>query len=886
MAKKNDSLGDNAGKPSNKLKGKNGIETTMKGPKKVSDASKIEKKLKRGEKHKRQAEEDKHLKAKLKTQADNARDWDTVDDATELAVEKHKKIKTAKTPKSLKPKDIQTLGHKVKKLKKKKKNDTAKALKTDHAPTPSKIVMAVSSKAPKVKKKSSLKGAPSIIIPKKKKFLTLDEDINQLTIDDILNFDVKRDSDEDRSFQQDDDELDLARMIKKALKDHSPVPNDLKIDDRDLKMAKNFFEFSTSQEFLNQKPFVKQLEIAIKTFAEYNPDLTNMEWFEDVPVDATYDDFLENVQLLEHGKCPKTGVTKCDLVQQKKLWPYTEIAASLGQRSGKSFLAMLMAAYQTHGLIKLQKPSAAFGLAKGVSTFHGSLVSLTFKQAKENMYDTLFGLMAESKWFQDYHKLLDYYGKKYGEELYKFKDTFFEYRCRDFIMAPSGPDKRILRGRTRYISAIDEVGWIMSGVGPGEKESKSVKYNADEIHKALKNSQRTAVSGYKRLLREGYYTVIPPLMINISSPSSKYDLITRLVERSKSSKSIIGFNKATWEFNPTIKFEDLEDEFKEDPEKAWRDFGAVPPLSAATFISDVENFRRVVDKGLTNAIEVQTVEIPDKKVKKTFTTGRLKQKWVDTSAPKCLCIDAGEVDNSFAFAMGHNIMNEDGDFIPVIDGMGEIFVSKEAPANFTYIERDVLIPLIENNGITHVFADRWQSTKLLSDLADKCGVEVEKYSLKYNDFASFRDDLYVGGWVLPKPEMNPKDIVGAGDKDYPFGFKDAPISHFIFQALTVKDMGNKGVHKGDHSTDDLFRATVLLHKFLVDPEYRELFEGNILKRKDRALGSYRSISTGSVGTFGTNNGPTSGPVSAVISRSAFIPGKSGPKIFSRNTGQR
>lgn len=850
--------------------------------KKEASGEKIARALKRNEKRKVREADNEYLQERLKAQAKKMGGWEKDESAPV-------KVKSKK--------DVAVAGSASAKKKKKKKKDTGvvdevlveKARK--EAEAAALIQQAVSktlssaanrAKAKKLKAAQSsiiLPDAPKLIKPKKKKVIT---SLTSMDVDSIINFNLDLQNDESNPFavkgSREEDE-DLGHLIRKALKSHAPVPDDLKVDDRDIPMAKNFFEFATGERYMKQKPYARQLEIAIKLLGEYNPDRTNMEWFNNVPPDATYDDFLENVQLLEYGRCPKTGVTKSELVRQKKLNPYTELAASLGQRSGKSFLAALLAAYQTHGLLKLQKPSAAFDLAKGGTTFHGTFVSLTFKQAKENLYDPLFGMMAESPWFQEYHKMLDYFGHKYGEELYKFKDTFFQYRPRDFILYPSGPDKRVLRGRTRYIAAIDELGWIMTAAGVGEKESKSLKYNADEIHKALRNSLRTAVSGWKHLLRDGYYSVIPPLMINISSPSSKYDLITRLVEMSKTSRSVIGFNCATWDFNPKIKFEDLEDDFREDPEKAWRDFGAVPPMSSATFISNVENFREVVDKKINNSFAIETTAVKVKKLKKTFTTGRLTQKWVDTTCPKALCLDAGEVDNSFAIAMGHNILVED-EYIPIIDGMGEIFPTREAPINFTYVEKDVLIPLIQQNGVTHVFADRWQSTKLLSDLEDKCGVVVERYSLKYNDFTSFRDDLYVGGFVMPKPEMLADEIVTEGAKNYPVGFYNKPVAHFVFQALTVRDMGNKGVQKGDHATDDLFRATVLLHKFLSDPEFRHLFEGSIMRRKDRALGAMRSLnnprSQVSAGHMSGNG------VGVMMSHGHLMsPGKPGPKTFSR-----
>ena len=53
----------------------------------------------------------------------------------------------------------------------------------------------------------------------------------------------------------------------------------------------------------------------------------------------------------------------------------------------------------------------------------------------------------------EYHALLDHYGTRYGEEIYKFMDSFVHYRHRKLLVHPSGPNKRTLRGRTRLLTA-------------------------------------------------------------------------------------------------------------------------------------------------------------------------------------------------------------------------------------------------------------------------------------------------------------------------------------------------------------------------------------------------------------------------------------------------
>ena len=125
--------------------------------------------------------------------------------------------------------------------------------------------------------------------------------------------------------------------------------------------------------------------------------------------------------------------------------------------------------------------------------------------------------------------------------------------------------------------------------------------------------------------------------------------------------------------------------------------------------------------------------------------------------------------------------------------------------------------------------DRWQSMKILSDAENLDTPEefqVEQYSLKKQDFISYRDAIFDGGIILPKPEMKIEDIMSADSSiDYREKFAESPISHFYFQNVTVVE-SPKTVDKGPNATDDLFRAAVLCHRCLMHPEFKELFSGD------------------------------------------------------------
>ena len=103
--------------------------------------------------------------------------------------------------------------------------------------------------------------------------------------------------------------------------------------DIDIKFAKNCIEFALSPDYMNiSSVWARQAELAVRMFAEWCPDCTDKDFWEDVPVDATMSLFKSKVCLLEHGVCPRCGKEKTELFD-KLPW---EMVACLGQRSGKT----------------------------------------------------------------------------------------------------------------------------------------------------------------------------------------------------------------------------------------------------------------------------------------------------------------------------------------------------------------------------------------------------------------------------------------------------------------------------------------------------------------------------------------------------------------------
>lgn len=654
-------------------------------------------------------------------------------------------------------------------------------------------------------------------------------------------------------------DYDISKTIHKIIKENTLVAPDIRTDDSDFKRAKNFYEFSTSSKFLNQKPFIMQLAIGIRLFSEYCPRCSDVEWLEnDIKATDSVPKFTRKVALLEEGVCPYCGSRKSVLYKKGRLPLYDELVGCTGQRSGKSSLVGgLLSPYLLHCYLKLSNPTEVLGLLKS-TVLHGTFVALTAKQAKENLWDFFEGSIRESPWFTEYHDMIRDSGNKHGEELLKFKDTFLNYRHRKLLLYFAPPDGRVLRGRTRIWGSIDEIGFF-----DNMANSKKIKINANEVYIAINNSLRTVRSAVEKLIAKGYDNIPNAYFMNISSPSSSRDKIMSLIRQSVGSLKMLGIHKPTWEMNPTITRKSLNEEFRKNYAEAMRNYGAQPPLTSNPLFSSEESLQRcftgkrqllqlIYSRRTSKGGEVKRyaslVKLP------TLTTGSV------------LAIDAGYSNNSFAMMIGTL-----ADGIPSINVLLEIQPSPGIPLHYRAIYDNLLCPLIESCNVQLLLADRWNSLKLLSDVEQDFGIQTRQHSLRYKDFLIFRDYIYDKQIIFPglaKGKTVKSFTELYSPEGYPDSFRNHPIEHFCMQLMTVQDTGIS-IIKGDQLTDDLFRASVLGFKYLIDPDLAPMWRtidaqpNKTIDIKDMAV--LRTASGGSLSVL-TNTNQLQKTLGKLISR--------------------
>lgn len=409
----------------------------------------------------------------------------------------------------------------------------------------------------------------------------------------------------------------------------------------------------------------------------------------------------------------------------------------------------------------------------------------------------------------EYFRLLDHHSNKYGYELYKRKDIFLKFTHKGLKLYPTGPRGKTLRGDTRAMAIIDELGLFPLPSGNDEEDEQREIANADETHKSLTNSLVTVVDIHRELLSQGL-NCPQALMLGVSSPMSERDKVMRRLGESLTpvgSKFILGVNLPTWKVNPLLNRDSpiIEMAYSSNAEKAERDFGAKPPRVSSTFMSSAQ-----VPHALWCIKQTHTYEY-------VYSANGLSVKVKNVYKPKNPCVllvDAGYSNNSFTLtAISFNRVTQKIAVCTVI----EIMPHDGFTINFNKVYEDCIRVVAQDLGAVVLMADQWQSLELLSRAQQDRGLNpqgkpllrAKKYSPKRKDFEAFRSMISNGAFQLP---YLPGDVYTKMISTYveTSELNRKPAEHLLQQFLTVRDPGGTSCPtKGEGFTDDIFRCLVL-----------------------------------------------------------------------------
>lgn len=261
--------------------------------------------------------------------------------------------------------------------------------------------------------------------------------------------------------------------------------------------------------------------------------------------------------------------------------PFNTLVLALGRRSGKSFLAALIAAYETYKLLTvvtcmkcqdvfnkksgskcprcgktlINHPQSYYKL-KGTDSLFIIMSSTSTKQARDNMLDKFYGLMiTQTEWFKEKYLKDDQtgevyfkseYDEKYNEEQYDLGQPAFKGSIRVML---AGANAKAQHGRGSVLTIFDEFDLFnVEGV---------------DTDKAVIEALLPASAKYRQTRGDGRIVAISMPGEKIGSEFQKrYKMGTDITNKNFS--KVLVFQMPTWEYNVSLPKKFIVDNFAEE----------------------------------------------------------------------------------------------------------------------------------------------------------------------------------------------------------------------------------------------------------------------------------------------------------------------------------
>jgi len=344
-----------------------------------------------------------------------------------------------------------------------------------------------------------------------------------------------------------------------------------------------------------------------------------------------------------------------------------------GQRSGKTVLASFIGMYEFFTTITIDNPSKHYGLVKDQPIFI-TCVATSKQLAEDGVYANILNHIETNEWFNTWFDL-------------NFKETRIECPKKNVVVQVLGSWMNTAVGRSNICAIMDEVDYFDETAG---------KRGAWAIYEKLKNSTATFKA-------DGH-------LVAISSPKTASGIIRSLVDDGKNDPHSVAVSLPTWEMNPHITFEELEQEYKYNMTALWRDFGCQPEIAGGLQFPE----------GIKLTPMPNVLKIPGYRDKEPVS--------------RVMAIDPAIKNDGFGIACARR--DNMGNII--VDGAmkftrkdGKATISPDDVSQFIYSA----IPRLNINAF--VF-DTWMFPNIIVDVQTRFGIEPTKHIVNKEDYDRWR----------------------------------------------------------------------------------------------------------------------------------------------------
>jgi len=279
----------------------------------------------------------------------------------------------------------------------------------------------------------------------------------------------------------------------------------------------------------------------------------------------------------------------------ENLGKYEEALYIAGIGSGKSYVSSMAIVYTIYRLLCIRNPQEYFKMAKGTKIAFIN-ISKSFSQAKDIVFGEIKNRLDNNKWFQTFYP----------------PDPRIKSKIRmpkNIYILPVGSNEEAPLGYNIFGAVIDEASF--------HTLTKDKDY-AEESYNQIKKRIRS------RFFSKGKLFII-------TSPRYVYDFAEKKFAESETNNSVFRRRAALWEAMPPEmyggeKFDlgtylpnmagimvpvEYEDEFKQNPERSMRDYGAQPSMAIQGFFNNPDAITAAVNYNRKNPIDPKTGEFAD-----------------------------------------------------------------------------------------------------------------------------------------------------------------------------------------------------------------------------------------------------------------------------------
>lgn len=418
----------------------------------------------------------------------------------------------------------------------------------------------------------------------------------------------------------------------------------------------------------------------------------------------------------------------------------SELIFVSGRRGGKTTIAALITLYEVAKLLMLPNPQKHYNLLNNaeimcinVAPSEDQALDTVFKRAKE--------ILANSPFFCSFEPKLTYNTVKFPKNI-SFKAL--------------GSNVASGVGRTVKVFVADEVSSF--------KDSE--KHSPEEIYFKLANSTGT----FKAWNED--------IRIAISSISGPGDFITTLYKQAVEDKWTWALTwwKKTWELNPEMSLEILDEERKRNPDIFDRDYGAEEGVDSKSFFNEIKLDE--VKKRAARRSNIFIGEPPiDKRERKLGFIPEIDQTKLDAklysdAVEFFIATDPAVRNDAFGLSVGYYSIN--GNII--IIGSTVIIAAKGDEIKTSNIA-ELIKPIIEKLPVSGYIFDVYMHSDLQSMVKDM-NIPIYQHTLKLPDWILLRNDLYDDYAQVPYGDLLFKEyyellLIRSRDVDHPSnGSKD------------------------------------------------------------------------------------------------------------------